>query len=155
MHCTRNFVHVSPFSVFIWWIMRLSYLQNGFFYLWLFVRLGNWLFQIAVNADLVCANISARLFKKKYQTNHVVILLNENSEMLLNCLFPGNSMAWLSVQVPLCCLNLQPGLPISWWWWGGHMKRLRKVNLHIFLSWLLSCLWIRSGLCIYKVLQTA
>lgn len=125
-----------------------------FFYLWLVVRIGKGLFQKAVNADLVYANTSAWPFKKNYQTNCVVLLLDEKSETSLNIQFPGNSIAWLTVQVRLCCLNLQLGLTRSWWRWGVCVKRLRKVELFICVSWLVSYLWLHSGLCIYKVLQT-
>jgi len=134
--------------------MRVSYLKTGIFCLWLFVKIGNWLFQAVVNADLVCASISAWPFKKKYQINCVVLLLDRNSKILRNSQFPGNSTAQLTVQVPLCCLNLQLGLPRCWWRWNGCVKRLRKVNLHICACWLISYRWIHYGWCIYKVLKT-
>lgn len=45
-----------------------------------FVIIGNQLSQTVLNADLVCADTPAWYFKKKYQENRVVFLLDENGE---------------------------------------------------------------------------
>lgn len=71
--------------------MRVLYVKIGCFNLWLFLRMSSCLFLTAVNSDLVCASISTWPVKKKYRTNCVVFLLDENSEIPLDSQFPENS----------------------------------------------------------------